>query len=57
VRGVKEMDYRIFGALVTLKSTGAITKERFLSAYQEAVLTQAERANTECEKTIGKAKG
>jgi hypothetical protein len=27
---VKEMDYRIFGALVTLKTTGAITRERFI---------------------------
>jgi hypothetical protein len=33
-----------------------IKKNDFISAHQEAVLAQAERTNTECEKTTGKAK-
>jgi hypothetical protein len=34
-----------------------ISKKDFLSAYQEAVNAQAERTNTEYEKTTGKVKG
>jgi Lar family restriction alleviation protein len=33
-----------------------ISKKEFLAAYQEAVIAQAERTNTECEKTTGKVK-
>jgi hypothetical protein len=31
---VNEMDYRIFGALATLKRTRAITKERFIEEWR-----------------------
>jgi Lar family restriction alleviation protein len=34
-----------------------IAKSDFLSAYQEAAIAQAERANTECKKTARKVKG
>ncbi|GHU58845.1 hypothetical protein FACS189444_3190 [Spirochaetia bacterium] len=32
--GVREMDYRTFGALVTLKNTGAITKQKFIQEWR-----------------------
>jgi hypothetical protein len=34
-----------------------ISKKDFLSTAQEATIAQAERTNTECEKTVGKVKG
>jgi hypothetical protein len=38
------------GALKRIKNS------EFISAHQEAVIVQAERMNTECEKSLGKVK-
>jgi hypothetical protein len=31
--GVREMDFRIYGALITLKNTGTITREKFVEEW------------------------